>query len=129
VAAAPASDLQALRELSEQPALTVEPLHAPGHLNGRYLALVRVSAAARDAYLGRAPEHQLPKGTVVAEFLIDPQSGSPGPIFAMFKRSTESWDFAVADAKGRIVEAGPLPLCMRCHAEAANGFVFGLPNP
>jgi hypothetical protein len=117
-----------LVRLTKLPALTTEPLPAQGHLDGRQLALVRITPEASDAYLSLAPDSQFPVGTLIAEFLIDPSSGAVGHIFAMRKDPEGRWQFAVANSRGRIERAGALPLCQRCHAEAPRGVLFGLPE-
>ncbi len=117
-----------LASLAALPLASGEPYATLGHGLGRYRALVRVSTAARDQYLAPTPERPFPEGSVVAQFLTDLDTGSAGPVYAMRKQSDETWQFAVLEPGGALLDFGLLPLCVRCHQEAPADFVFGLPR-
>lgn len=91
--------------------------------------MVRVSKPARDRYLAPTPERAFPEGSVVAQFTKDLDTGGAGPVYAMRKHTKNTWQFAVLGPDGALLDFGPLPLCVRCHAEAPADFVFGLPRP
>ena len=91
------------------------------------LADVRVSAAARDAYLRLTPGVRLPMGTVVAQFQYSQPNNNLVQVFAIQKLADARWQFSVVQPDGRLVEEGNLRLCLRCHAEAVSDHLFGLP--
>jgi hypothetical protein len=118
----------ALSSLSALPLAAAETYPALGHLPGQYTAQVRVSEPARESYLALSPERELPSGSVVAQFLRDVATGASGPVFVMRKHDENDWLFAVLGPDGTPLDWGRLPLCLRCHDEAPQGHLFGLPR-
>ncbi|GMV17099.1 MAG: hypothetical protein AMXMBFR56_53230 [Polyangiaceae bacterium] len=104
-----------------------EPFASRGHGASAYLIDVRVSPAAREAYLALRPDQSLPSGTLVAAFHKDAKTGRPGPIYVM-ERQGSGWKYSAFEASGRTAEHGVLTLCERCHAESPTGGLFGLPR-
>jgi hypothetical protein len=88
---------------------------------------IRVSPDSREAYRALRPGVALPDGTVVAALHRDTERGQPGPVYVMEKHNAR-WSFQVLGSNGRPAEHGPLTLCGRCHAEAAQDMLFGLPR-
>lgn len=113
-----------LAALSRLPALDPEPRPAPGHLDGRHRGVLHVSPEARGPYLAGASEEEFPEGSVVAEFLIDSNTGSQDAVFAL-RKGPRGFEFARFGGDGTLEAAGVLPLCVRCHAEAPSGLFFG----
>lgn len=96
-----------------------------GHAAGRYLATVRVSPEAMEAYRRLVTGFSVPTGAWVVKFHRDAKSEEPGPVYAMHKAQS-GWEFLVVDPGGAIRERGALPLCQRCHAEAVADHLFGV---
>lgn len=117
-----------LASLAALPLAAPEPYAVLGHDPGRYSAVIRVSEPARERYVTLTPGSTLPAGSVVAQFTTELESGRAGPRYVMRKDSENAWLFAVLDASGTLVEAGALPLCVRCHGEAPADSLFGLPR-
>lgn len=88
---------------------------------------IRVSPDSREAYRTLRPGVALPDGTIVAALHRDTERSQPGPIYVMEKQNGR-WAFQVLGSNGRPTEHGPLTLCARCHAEAAQDMLFGLPR-
>jgi hypothetical protein len=42
----------------------------------------------------------------------------------MSKRADGRWDFLVVDRRGDVISEGPLPRCVRCHADAPADSLF-----
>lgn len=106
--------------VNEQPLLS-------GHLGRAHRAEIRVNPEARAAYLALVADTQFADGTWLVESLIDADTNSAGPTFAMERRAG-NWVYWLLDAAGRVQAEGSLPLCAGCHAGALARPVFGLPR-
>jgi hypothetical protein len=112
------------------PALS-EPFPNRGHEGAGTLAVVRVSAEARETYAHLVRDSALPDGSVVALFHLE-SDRRPGPVYVM-QKTAGAWRFLTLDAEG-----GELPAiastgqatqaCSSCHADAVADSLFGLPR-
>jgi hypothetical protein len=89
---------------------------------------VRVSASAVEDYRLLTAGKQWAPGTSVAAFHLRRQDGAAASIYAMTKLPGGPWEFVVAAPDGTVEARGALPLCARCHADAAADSLFGIPR-
>jgi hypothetical protein len=124
---APPTPARHFAELSSWESMTSSPFASRGHAAGNWELDVRVSPAGRDAYRSLRPGVTMPDGSVVVALHRELDTSRAGPIYLMEKQSGR-WSFQVLGPDGRPTEHGPLTLCARCHAEAAQDMLFGLPR-
>jgi len=102
-----------------------------GHAGGRFTATVYLTPESQDAL--RGGRAGFASGTVIAMATVERASKKPGPTYFMEKgtlaggATAGAWRFGVTPAPTATAEE--LGLCARCHAEAQNDHVFGLPEP
>src|SRR5262249_55840121 len=95
-----------------------------GHFAGRWNAEIAGNESAESAFASLGPKSSAPVGAVIVERMFDRKTGAPGPVFAMEKEDAGyfaeggDWKFVVATPALVLEDAGQLPLCARCHAEA-----------
>lgn len=117
-----------MAEVLGWPVLNAEPIASRGHGTGDLALEVRADPASREQYLELHRGQEWPVGTLVAAFHRDTKRGQPGPIYVIEKRAS-GWAYLAFDPEGRAAEPGTLGLCQRCHDEAPDGALFGLPRP
>jgi hypothetical protein len=122
-------------EMGAYRAMSTRPFPSQGHFAGRWNGELFANPTAAAGYAALTPSSMLPEGAVLVEKLSDAKTGAAGPLFAMEKRGTGyfptggDWKYVVVDSAGWVEDQGQLPLCARCHAEAAADFVFRIPEP
>lgn len=105
-------------------------LPSRGHNPPFWSGHVKVNGKLDAAYRSLGPESQIEIGSIVIEEHKD-NTGKPGPVYAMVKRDPGydvpggDWEYLVLDGAGRIEQRGAIPLCARCHADAAVDHLFG----
>jgi hypothetical protein len=110
------------------PALTAAPFPSRGHGIALYAVEIRVPAPLADVYRQSSRGSSFPEGFQVVARHTALESGAPGPLYWMRKGTGGAWAFEVLLPDGRVDPAADPALCERCHAEAPNDFVFGLPH-
>jgi hypothetical protein len=115
-----------LEEVLGWPALNARAFTSRGHAGARYVVDIHVDPANRADYLALLPNAALRSGTLIAAVHHDPVRGRSGPIYVMEKVGAD-WTFSVVSPGGTTERRGEIELCRRCHAEAPQDFVFGLP--
>jgi hypothetical protein len=114
---------EAWSAVSSWPSATADPIEGQGHFAGRYRLDVRVDPQSRQPYARWVAGASLAPGATLAVIHRSPD-GAAGPVYAMQKSGTGTWEFLVATPGGALLPSSPL--CHRCHAEAPSDFVFGL---
>ncbi len=97
------------------------------HFNGAYAAELRVSPAARDAYLTLVADTEFAQGTRFVELLREPRSQRSAGALSL-TRGVHGWRFARTEADGSAAPEDALGFCAQCHALAPAPPVFGPPR-
>ncbi len=115
-------------DLAALESLTVVDRRPTAHPIGPAFASIRANAlAAGYGTRGRGP---FAPGARLVESLA-PDAETPATLhYAMTREPDDTtpgaggWRYEVIDASGTVLAEGALPLCARCHAEAARDWVF-----
>lgn len=131
--AAPSGSAAIWEHASSIPSLVAiddRQLPSRGHNPPYWSGVVKTSPTFSAGYTAFGPDTKVPEGAIVLEEHVK-QSGEGGPVFAMQKREKGfdekggDWEYFVMDRTGRIETRGVLPLCARCHGDAAGDHLFG----
>ncbi|MCC6646691.1 MAG: hypothetical protein IT374_14100 [Polyangiaceae bacterium] len=105
-------------------------LPSRGHNPPFWSGHVKVNDALLATYRALGPESAVQVGAIAVEAHKDSE-GRPGPTYAMVKREAGfdtaggDWEYLVLDGAGQVEQRGVIPLCARCHADAAVDHLFG----
>jgi hypothetical protein len=88
-------------------------------------------ASPESGYPLRGPASVAPAGATLVERLFPTGGTLPVKYFTMVKHAPGNdpaggaWEYLVLTPDGGVDARGPLPLCVRCHAEAPHDHLFG----
>ncbi|MCC6215447.1 MAG: hypothetical protein IT376_11305 [Polyangiaceae bacterium] len=105
--------------------LAAPPFRSAGHHAGAVDVEIRLPAELIDAYRRLPPGRRLPDGATAAAIHRAP--GGAVDVYVI-ELGADGWRFLVLAPDATIRRQGRLGDCLRCHAEAPRGGLFGLPS-